>query len=80
MRSSSVADPVCSVNPNEVSSTNASISLACLMLESGEENCIRGVIKRSKVFMRVTTKVSQTAGEAPLPWPVPNSGECGVPW
>ena len=50
------------------------------MVESEEKNCILGVIKRSKVFIRVTTKVSQTAGEAPLPWPVPNNGECGVPW
>ncbi len=80
MRSASVADPVDSVNPNEVSSTSLSMSQACLMLESGEENCIPGVIKRSNVPLFVTTsRVSLTAGEAPLPWPVPNNGECGVP-
>ena len=27
-------------------------------------------------FMRVMSRVSQTLGETPLPWPVPNSGEC----
>ena len=75
---SSVALPV-SVKPRDVSSTKASISRECRWSESGEENFIRCFVRRSKVFISVTTRVSHTAGEAPLPWPVPKRGDCGVP-
>ncbi len=75
----SVWVPVESVNPRDVSSTSASMRRECCCGVSGDGKVILGVMRRSRVFMSVTTRVSQTAGEAPLPWPVPNSGDCGVP-
>jgi len=68
-----------SVNPRDVSSTNASMSRECCMVESGLLNDILDGITLSSVFISVTTSVNQTAGDAPLPCPVPKSGESGVP-
>ena len=67
------------VKPREVSSTKASTSLE-LEVPVGEMNDVRSGIILSSVLSRITTCVSQTEGEAPLPWPVPNKGSSkGVP-
>jgi hypothetical protein len=67
------------VKLSEVSSTNASISRVCRSFESGDPNVTRSDIVLSIVFMMITTNDSHAAGDAPLPWPVPNSGSSFVP-
>ncbi len=64
---SSVALPV-SVNPSDVPLTKALIKQECRCVESGDENFIRCAgVRRSRAFISVSTRVSQTAGKAPLP-------------
>ncbi len=66
VKESRVCSPA-SVKPREVSSTKALTCWVCLELESGDWKVILGLVTRSRVFMRITTMLSQTAGEAPLP-------------
>jgi hypothetical protein len=78
MSSSYGAEESDEVNPTEVSSTKASASLECERPD-GAEKFIRSGTMRSRVWSSTTTRDNQTAGDAPLPWPVPKSGSTIVP-
>jgi hypothetical protein len=56
-----------SVKTMEVSSTKASASRSCSCCWSGDLKVIRSLMSLSSVLSRITTSVSQTAGDAPLP-------------
>ena len=74
MRSSYKRSPL-SDFPNIVSSTNASAPREWGLFVIGSRNVILSSgSSLSIAFKRITMKASQAAGDALLPWPVPNRG------
>ncbi len=68
------------VKPSDVLSTKVSTNLELVILPVGDVNSVCSRMIRSSVLRRITTCVSQTDEEAPLPCPVPYRGLKGVPW
>ena len=58
-----------SVNPREVSSTNASMSRLCYCEELDDRNVMRSGTILSNFFISTTTSVNQADVDAPLPSP-----------